>query len=167
MAYLPVGDPLAQIWGKPRCVSLLGRFINLHRITSFMYFPCTFPYQGWCTYESMIWIRRAILWCSWPLATVWWLGGVESIFPGSITLSCIQQSHSSGNVPPCNNWCVFHIIGLTPWREAHKISHCLPCRCKPWAHVRPRGVHALPLPGGYPQLRFPSWVGNSSSMSND
>ena len=54
MAYLPVGDPLAQIWGKPRCVSLLGRFINLHRITSFMYFPCTFPYQGWCTYESMI-----------------------------------------------------------------------------------------------------------------
>ena len=122
----PVGEPLGQIQDKYRCDSQLGRFVTIHLRTFSLLSSYNSPSLGCFNYGIITWMIKEKVWCSHPLAKVWWREGGGSIWIGSIPWYCGQQLHFGGQIPPHSSLSVVHRSGMPLWTGLWKSSVVLP-----------------------------------------
>ena len=72
-----------------------------------------------------------------------------------------------GDIPPHIRLSGVHSYVLPLWTGDLRIFRYLRCRGRLWTHVWLTGACRLTWPGGFPQLRFPSWCEHSISQSSD
>ena len=153
--------------GNSRFGSMLGIFGTPHPQTLSTESSLNHPYILCCNSVIIPWTINSTVWCSQLLYTFWWRAGGGSGFLGSIHWYCVQKNRSGGDILPHTSLSVVHRSALPLWTGYLKILHYLTYMRRPWFCMWLPGARRLSWPGYFPQMRFLSWGGRSSSLSSD